>query len=158
IGIGSEQLPMVFDIFSQAKPALGRSQGGLGIGLSLVKGLVELHGGAVEAASDGVGKGSTFTVTLPVADGTGAEGSREVHEVEAMTNASCRVLVVDDHRDSADSLAMLLKAMGHEVDRAYDGEQGIALACKLRPQLVLLDLGMPRVDGYAVCRRIRSAP
>jgi signal transduction histidine kinase/ActR/RegA family two-component response regulator len=157
IGIAPELLPHVFDIFSQAKPASGRAQGGLGIGLSLVKGLVELHGGVVDAHSEGPGEGSTFRVRLPIADGvTDRETSKVSDGATAVPRGSRRVLVVDDHRDSADSLAMLLKAMGHEVDRAYDGEQGIELASKVLPELILLDIGMPRMDGFETCRRIKA--
>jgi len=157
IGIAPDLLPHVFDIFSQAKPASGRAQGGLGIGLSLVKGLVELHGGAVDAHSEGPAKGSTFRVRLPIADGVddGQRGQTS-DGATAVPRASRRVLVVDDHRDSADSLAMLLKAMGHEVDRAYDGEQAIEMASKALPELILLDIGMPRMDGYEACRRIKA--
>jgi CheY-like chemotaxis protein len=157
IGIAPELLPHVFDIFSQAKPASGRAQGGLGIGLSLVKGLVELHGGAVDAHSEGPAKGSTFRVRLPIADGVEEREATQMSGGAAVVpRATRRVLVVDDHRDSADSLAMLLKAMGHEVDRAYDGEQAIELASKVLPELILLDIGMPRLDGYETCRRIRA--
>jgi signal transduction histidine kinase/ActR/RegA family two-component response regulator len=157
IGIAPDQLPHVFDIFSQAKPASGRAQGGLGIGLSLVKGLVELHGGAVDAHSEGPGKGSTFRVRLPVVDGVDDRRARQMSDgATVLPRASRHVLVVDDHRDSADSLAMLLKAMGHEVDRAYDGEQAIELASKILPELILLDIGMPRMDGYETCRRMKA--
>jgi PAS domain S-box-containing protein len=159
IGIAPELIPYVFDIFSQAKPASGRAQGGLGIGLSLVKGLVELHGGAVDAHSEGTAKGSTFTVRLPIADGVDEGKSSLLPDgATAVPRANRRVLVVDDHRDSADSLAMLLKAMGHEVDRAYDGEQAIELASKVVPELILLDIGMPRMDGYETCRRLKAEP
>ncbi|MGE0161080.1 MAG: ATP-binding protein [Gemmatimonadales bacterium] len=158
IGIAPELLPRVFDIFSQAKPALGHSPGGLGIGLSLVKGWVELHGGRVEAHSDGLGHGSTFSVRLPVADESAAARARPGSDAAADPSARAgrRVLVVDDHRDSADSLAMLLEALGHRVERAYDGEGAVDVAATMRPDLILLDIGMPRVDGYEACRRIRG--
>jgi signal transduction histidine kinase/ActR/RegA family two-component response regulator len=157
IGIAPELLPHVFDIFSQAKPASGRAQGGLGIGLSLVKGLVELHGGAVDAHSEGPAKGSTFRVRLPIVEDADEREAKQVSDgATVVQRASRRVLVVDDHRDSADSLAMLLKAMGHEVDRAYDGEQAIELASKVLPELILLDIGMPRMDGYETCRRVKA--
>jgi DNA-binding response OmpR family regulator len=111
----------------------------------------------VDAHSEGPGEGSTFRVRLPIADGvTDRETSKVSDGATAVPRGSRRVLVVDDHRDSADSLAMLLKAMGHEVDRAYDGEQGIELASKVLPELILLDIGMPRMDGFETCRRIKA--
>jgi signal transduction histidine kinase/ActR/RegA family two-component response regulator len=159
IGISTELLPKIFEIFSQARPASGRSQGGLGIGLSLVKGLVELHGGAVEAYSEGPGKGSTFRVRLPIADAVETrKATRPPEKAASASRRNRRVLVVDDHRDSADSLAMLLKAMGHDVEQVYEGERAIELASKMLPDLVLLDIGMPRLDGYEVCRLIKGEP
>ena len=136
-----------------------RSQGGLGIGLSLVKGLVELHGGSIEARSDGPGKGSEFIVRLPVArDG----GSRRRRPAEGDEQRPCpvqrRILVVDDNRDSADSLAMMLRLTGHEIRTAYDGLEAVAAAAAFRPDVVLLDIGMPRMNGYEACRRIREQP
>jgi PAS domain S-box-containing protein len=159
IGIAAEMLPHIFEIFSQAKPASERSRGGLGIGLSLVKGLVELHGGSIEARSDGPGQGSEFIVRLPVAVETpiqepaGPSGGDEQTPV-----TKCRILIVDDYRDSADSLAMLLRIMGNEVGTAYDGEQAVKAAGALRPDVVLLDIGMPKLNGYDACRRIREQP
>jgi signal transduction histidine kinase/ActR/RegA family two-component response regulator len=158
IGIAPELLPHIFEIFSQAKSPTGRSQGGLGIGLSLVKGLVELHGGSVTAHSDGPGRGSTFTVRLPVARRVPADAAQAGESNAAGPSRHRRVLVVDDHRDSAESLAMLLTAMGHEVEKAYDGQQAIDMASTLRPDLLLLDIGMPQMDGYEACRRIKSEP
>jgi signal transduction histidine kinase len=128
IGIAPELLPNLFEIFSQARPASGRSQGGLGIGLSLVKGLVEQHGGTVEVHSGGPGKGSTFRVRLPLADMAAARRPTPDPEKSTPAPRKNRVLVVDDQRDSADSLAMLLQAMGHDVERAYQGESAIELA------------------------------
>ena len=156
VGIAAEMLPNIFDIFLQATPALVRSQIGVGIGLSLVKGLVELHGGSVEARSDGTGHGSEFIVRLPVA----VDARVPAPAVPAVEDANPdvpkrRVLIVDDNRDSADSLAMLLRIMGHEVATAYDGEQAVVTAAASRPEVVLLDIGMPKVNGYDVCSRIR---
>jgi PAS domain S-box-containing protein len=157
IGIAAEMLPRIFEIFSQAKPALVRSQGGLGIGLSLVRGLVELHGGSIVARSGGPGQGSEFVVRLPVAaEMPIQEPARPVEDNGQLPVPRRRVLIVDDNRDSADSLAMLLKVMGHEVGTAYDGEQAVAAAEALRPDVGLLDIGMPRLNGYDVCRRIRE--
>ena len=159
IGIAAEMLPRIFEIFSQAKPALVRSQGGLGIGLSLVKGLVELHGGSIEARSDGPGQGSEFVVRLPVAAETPVrEPARPSDGRASSPRRRCRILIVDDNRDSADSLAMLLKIMGNEVGTAYDGEQAVEAAEALRPDVVLLDIGMPKLNGYDACRRIREQP
>jgi PAS domain S-box-containing protein len=157
IGIVAETLPRIFDIFSQAKRALAWSQGGLGIGLSLVKGLVELHGGTVEARSEGPGRGSEFIVSLPVEPKTTAVQPTPPDE-EHKPGTKCRVLIADDNRDSADSLAMLLQIMGNEVGTAYDGEQAVEAAAALRPEVVVLDLGMPKLDGYEACRRIREQP
>jgi PAS domain S-box-containing protein len=158
IGIAAEMLPRVFDIFSQDKPALARSQGGLGIGLSLVKGLVELHGGTVEVVSDGPGRGSEFVVRLPAAATTPVPEPARPGDDGPPPVPNRRLLVVDDNRDSADSLAVLLELHGHEVATAYDGEQAVEAAATLRPEVVLLDLGMPRLNGYDACRRIREQP
>jgi PAS domain S-box-containing protein len=157
IGIVPEVLPRIFDIFSQAKPALAWSQGGLGIGLSLVKGLVELHGGSVEARSEGPGRGSEFDVRLPVETKTPIAQPAPPGEARK-PGTKHRVLIADDNRDSADSLALLLKILGNEVGTAYDGEQAVEAAAALRPEVVVLDLGMPKLDGYEACRRIREQP
>jgi PAS domain S-box-containing protein len=157
IGIVPEVLPRIFDIFSQAKPALVWSQGGLGIGLSLVKGLVELHGGSVEARSEGPARGSEFVVRLPVDTKTPIAQPAPPGEAHK-PGAKHRVLIADDNRDSADSLALLLKIMGNEVGTAYDGEQAVEAAAALRPEVVVLDLGMPKLNGYEACRRIREQP
>lgn len=159
IGIDEAMLPDLFRIFSQQTAAQGRSQGGLGIGLSLVKGLVELHGGTVDVSSRGPGKGSEFIVRLPLT----ADAPSEVREpVESddrqRSTARYRILIADDNRDGADSLAMLLQVLGHEVQRAYAGDQAAEVAEQMRPDVVLLDIGMPKLNGFDVCRRIRSEP
>jgi PAS domain S-box-containing protein len=159
IGIIAEMLPRIFDIFAQSPRALLRSPGGLGIGLSLVKGLVELHGGNIEARSGGADRGSEFVVRLPVAVATllpAAAPPKEDGEPKPATK--CRILIVDDNQDSADSLAMLLKIKGYEVGTAYDGEQAVEAAGTLRPDVVLLDIGMPKLNGYDACWRIRQQP
>jgi CheY-like chemotaxis protein len=159
IGISAEALPRVFDVFSPAKPAFDRAQGGLGIGLSLVRGLVELHGGTIEAASRGLGHGSEFLIRLPLApdaDFSPVLASRE--PLREPAPAKLRVLVADDNRDSAESLALLLAAKGHEVRTEFDGERAVEAAEAFRPHVVLLDLGMPRLDGYEAARRIRALP
>jgi PAS domain S-box-containing protein len=158
IGIAAEQLPHIFQMFSQVEGSLGRSQGGLGIGLTLVKRLVEMHGGGIEARSEGPGRGSEFVVRLPAAAGApgpqGAGGNGEA----AAPKSSLRILIVDDNRDSADSLVMLLRLMGNDTRTAYDGQQGVDVAGEFRPDVALLDIGLPKLDGYEACRRIRAEP
>jgi two-component system CheB/CheR fusion protein len=152
-GISAEALPRLFDMFYRADRSLEQHQGGLGIGLTLVRQLVELHGGHVEAASDGPGRGSTFTVRLPVLEGpppTAATGA------QAASVSARRVLVVDDNRRAADSLATILRLDGHEVETAYDGREALAVVERFRPQVALLDIGMPELNGYEVARRLRA--
>jgi two-component system CheB/CheR fusion protein len=156
IGIATDFLPLLFDKFSQAVPALERAQGGLGIGLALVQGLLELHGGVVSAFSEGPGRGSECVVRLPVAQqGTPAIG--ESHAEHASVPKR-RILVVDDNRDSTASLSMLLQMQGHDVTMAYDGLQALDICERFRPEVVLLDIGMPKLNGYDACRRIREQP
>jgi CheY-like chemotaxis protein len=151
-------LPLIFEPFVQIDRSLERSQGGLGIGLTLVKQIVEIHGGRVEVVSEGLGKGSEFTVRLPAAAaGEHMPAAKKNGTSEARSNGpKSRILVVDDLRDSADSLAMMLKTKGHEVRTAYDGVEAIEAAREFRPEVVLLDIGMPRLDGYEAARRIRE--
>lgn len=158
IGIAAEHLPRVFEMFSQVELALNRSQGGLGLGLSLVKGLVELHGGRIAAESDGPGRGSRFVVHLPTLAG-GAEPAAAAFAADPPTAiAARRILVVDDNRDVVTTLAMVFELEGHDVHRAYDGEEALRAVEGFRPELVLLDLGMPRLNGFEVCRRLRATP
>ena len=155
IGIAAENLESIFEMFTQLGGA-SHAQGGLGIGLSLAKGLVALHGGTIDAHSEGRGRGSVFRVRLPKRVARQAPGA-----AQARTRARQRrlkVLVVDDNRDAAASLAMLLELLGHEVRVAYDGDGAVRMADEFRPELALLDLGMPNVTGYDACRRIRSEP
>jgi len=159
IGIVPEMLPRLFEIFAQSPRALERAQGGLGIGLSLVKGLVELHGGRIEALSDGPGRGSEFIVHLPPAATPDTRAGRASPPAEAQRSSPVtkrRILVVDDNEDSADTLTQLLEIMGHEVKTGYDGEQAVALAESMRPDVALLDIGMPKLNGYDACRCIRG--
>jgi PAS domain S-box-containing protein len=159
MGIDDVLLPHVFELFSQARDALVRSQGGLGIGLSLVKALVELHGGTVEARSGGRGEGSEFVVRLPRLPDEAALDTRAAREASRSKEATVRkVLVADDNKDGAQSLAELIRFLGHDVHIAYDGEQAVAAAEALRPQVMLLDIGMPDIDGYEACRRVRAQP
>ena len=156
-GIAEEMLPRVFDMFVQADQALERSAGGLGIGLALVRGLVDLHRGSVEARSDGLGKGSEFVIRLPAL--AEAPSRAELAPADAPVSPSVvqRFLVVDDNLDSATSLALLLKHEGHETHVAYDGVQAVERAEALLPDVVLLDIGLPKLNGYDACRAIRSA-
>jgi len=160
IGIDAEDLDRIFDIFSQATPVLDRSQGGLGVGLSLVRGLVELHGGTIEAHSRGLGHGSEFVIRLPTASAS-PENGKGAHEPGARASRGAeplRILVADDNADSAESLALLLQMMGHEVRTELDGVHAVETAEAFQPQVVLLDLGMPRLNGYEAARRIRALP
>jgi signal transduction histidine kinase/CheY-like chemotaxis protein len=159
IGISPEMLPRIFEPFVQIDRSMERSQGGLGIGLTLVRQIVEVHGGRVEVVSEGLGKGSEFTVRLPAAvvEVATPAAKRNGGESDPRNNGpKGRILIVDDLRDSADSLAMMLKTKGHEVRTAYDGVEAIEAAKEFRPEVVLLDIGMPRLDGYEAARRIRE--
>jgi CheY-like chemotaxis protein len=156
VGIPRDMLPRVFDMFTQVDRSLDRSQGGLGIGLSLVKGLVELHGGRVEAHSSGSGTGSEFLVSLPGIQQPA--GKRTSGRDKAKKIAGRRVLVVDDNLDAAKSLALLLANMGNETQAVYDGSTALTVGAAFRPDLVLLDIGMPKLDGYDTARRIRREP
>src|SRR6516165_3656755 len=159
IGIPAEHLPRLFEMFSQVASALERSQGGLGIGLALVRGLVEMHGGRVEARSGGVGRGSEFTVTLPVAEAP-MQATPEPGDDGEPTGcrSKYRILVVDDNPDAADSLTMMLTMMGHDIQKAYDGLEAVQAAAKFRPDVVLLDIGLPQMNGYEAARHIRQQP
>ena len=156
IGIAADQLPRLFQMFSQVDHSLEKSQGGLGIGLTLVKRLVEMHGGRIEARSEGLGKGAEFVVRLPVVVGASEpQAPAERNEPPAL-KSSLRILIVDDNRDSADSLGMLLQIMGNDIRTAYDGQEGVDVAEEFRPDVVLLDIGLPKLNGYEACRRIRE--
>ena len=160
IGIPASALPHIFDMFSQVDRSIERSSGGLGIGLALVKGLVEMHGGTVEAASPGQDKGSTFTVRLPILKNREESSADEPAEEWPASAAKWnrRILVVDDNRDSAASMAMMLQLLGNEIRTAHDGIEAVELAEKFRPQVILMDIGMPRLNGYEATRRIREQP
>jgi len=158
IGIPTDKLTSVFDMFSQVDRSLEKSQGGLGIGLSLVKRLVEIHGGRIEAKSDGPGRGSEFVVRLPVDVEASRPQAADKQQEPAAPKSSLRILIVDDSKDGADSLAMVLKMMGNDTRTAYDGKEGVELAEEFRPEVVLFDIGMPKLNGYEACRLIRKQP
>ena len=152
-GISKDMLPRVFDLFAQSENTLVRTQGGLGIGLALVRGLVELHGGKVEAASKGEGRGSRFNVRLPLS--SSAEPTVTPQGPTPAERSTRRVLIVDDTRDVADSFALLLETLGAEVRVAYSGTQGLATCDEFEPELIFLDIGMPQMDGFETARRLR---
>jgi PAS domain S-box-containing protein len=157
IGITPELLPRIFDLFTQAARSSARSQGGLGIGLCLVHRLVEMHGGTVEAYS-ALGQGSEFVVRLPTVVSPASQPPSPAKETAEPTGPSLRVLVVDDNVDTAQSLAMLLKVSGHQVRIAHTGPTALEAALDYRPNVVLLDIGLPEMDGYEVAKRIRQQP
>lgn len=157
-GISTESLPHIFEPFSQVPSTLTQAEGGLGIGLSLARSLVEMHGGSIEAKSDGLGKGSEFVVRLPALDEATAYPSVRPRDRNALESGALRVLVAEDNRDVSNSLVMLLQLCGHEVATAYDGQQAIEASAQFRPDVVLLDIGMPKLDGHSACRSIRKQP
>ena len=158
VGIAPEMLARVFDPFMQVDRTPQRSQAGLGIGLSLVRGLTEMHGGTVQVHSDGAGKGSEFVVRLPLFSHQPAQ-KRPVNldqEADHASPISRKIMVVDDNRDLADSFAKLLRLMGHEVRTTHDGRQVLEAARVFRPDLIFLDIGLPGMDGYAVAEALRD--
>jgi two-component system CheB/CheR fusion protein len=157
IGIPAEDQPRIFEIFSQVDHGIERSQGGLGIGLTLVQGLVEMHDGSVEIHSAGTGQGSEFAVRLPVAR-SNRRGEQPAGRVSHVTSTRRRILVVDDNRDAVASLVMMLSILGHDTRTAHDGHEAVEQAEAFRPDVILLDLDLPKLNGYDVCRRIRQNP
>jgi len=156
IGLAKDQLGRIFELFAQVDNSLERARDGLGLGLTLVKKLVEMHYGSVEACSSGPGRGSEFLVRLPLLRDPPPTAPREQSGVKPQTVVARRILVVDDNRDSANSLAMLLKLLGHTVDTAHDGLEAVERAATFRADVILLDIGMPRLNGYEAARRIRQ--
>jgi CheY-like chemotaxis protein len=161
VGIPPEMLPHVFEMFTQVDRSLGRAQGGLGIGLTLVRSFVQMHGGTIEAFSDGPGLGSEFVVHLPLAaevppfDGN---GQTSTWPEKAAVPAKRRILVVDDNKDAAEMLGQLLETLGNEVRIAHDGPSALEAAAAFRPHVVLLDIGLPGISGYDVARKMRQMP
>jgi CheY-like chemotaxis protein/anti-sigma regulatory factor (Ser/Thr protein kinase) len=156
VGIPSDQLATIFDMFAQADHSVERSAGGLGIGLALVRGLVEMHGGSIQASSEGTKQGTEMRVSLPLA--ADVHATPEQPEPAARAHGRRRILVADDNQDSADSLVALLELAGHEAHAVYDGASAVEAAVRLQPDVVLLDLGMPRVSGHEAALRIRQGP
>jgi CheY-like chemotaxis protein len=165
IGIAPEMRDKVFDMFFQQSQSLDRSKGGLGLGLAIVRNLIALHEGSVTVASDGVGRGSEFVVELPLAgqspvpEGLRGDATRSrVSRRAAEPRTGKRILVVDDNADAADSLASLLRMMGHDTVSAHDGREALHLAVAFKPEICLLDIGLPVMDGYELARRLRASP
>jgi PAS domain S-box-containing protein len=157
IGIEPELFPRLFEAFAQADRSLDRSRGGLGLGLSLVKGLVELHGGQVQAASGGPNRGASFSIRLPLKEERAALTEMPAAPVTP-THESLRILIVEDNRDAAESMRMLLELFGHNVVVAYNGPDGVKIARDVRPDVVLCDIGLPGMDGYGVATALRRDP
>ena len=158
VGMSADMVRHVFDSFTQEGDALDRTQGGLGIGLTLVKGLVELHGGTVTATSEGKGLGSEFAVRLPLATGEQSHEHQKNRKLASSVSNWHRILVVDDNKDSATSLSMMLNFMGHDTRTANDGLHGLEVAEIFRPDVCLLDIGMPNLNGFDMARRLREQP
>jgi CheY-like chemotaxis protein len=156
-GIAAEFLPRVFDLFAQEDRSLNRAAGGLGIGLTLVKSIIELHGGTVAAQSPGPGQGSTFVLRLPAAPTVPAP-AEAVPPAPLVPTATRRILVVDDNADTVEMFAELLRLQGHVVRTATDGTTALAEAQDFRPEVILLDIGLPGADGFEVARRLRALP
>jgi CheY-like chemotaxis protein len=152
-------LPALFDMFVQGERSIDRAQGGLGLGLTLVKSLVELHGGQVSARSEGPGQGSEFEVRLPRLSAVGAAarpGTEPTDDQVATRGQGRRILVVDDNLDAADLIAEALRTVGYQVAVAHDGPSALELARRVRPEIALLDIGLPLMDGYELARRLRQ--
>ncbi|MGH8252685.1 MAG: ATP-binding protein, partial [Steroidobacteraceae bacterium] len=158
IGLAAESIPRLFEMFSQVDSISERTEGGLGIGLALVKGLMDLHGGSVQVASEGLGQGSTFTLRFPgvVLPGPSAKSADSALQPIIVSRARARVLVVDDNQDAADSLVQLLSLAQHDVTVAYSGQQALELCREKQPQVMVLDIGMPFPNGHEVARRVRA--
>jgi CheY-like chemotaxis protein len=156
IGIAPQMLPKVFDMFTQVGRALGQSEGGLGIGLALAKSLVEMHGGTIEAHSDGLGKGSAFKVRLPLTQTV--KPATESPTATQSATVKRRILIADDNPDVLESFEVMLRMLGHEVETAVDGTEVLVKAAQFWPEVVVLDIGMPKMDGLETARRLRQQP
>jgi CheY-like chemotaxis protein len=158
IGLDSASLPTIFEMFSQVKGVLDRSEGGLGIGLALVKGIVNLHGGRIEAVSAGLGQGSEFRLWLPMPAAASTGTKSIIRNGFQLPIATRRILVVDDNRDAAQSLGFLLEQSGHAIGLAHDGSQALVTASDFRPDIAFLDIGLPNMNGYELAHAIRNEP
>lgn len=162
IGISTEMLPRVFEMFIQADRTLDRSQGGLGIGLTLAQRIVQMHGGSIEAKSAGIGCGSEFSIRLPiVTDPVVAEvevTSAAAEKIERAQGAGLKILIAEDNRDSAATMAILLRSLGHQVEIAHDGSEALKVVNAYQPDAFLVDIGLPVIDGYDVAKRVRQQP
>jgi CheY-like chemotaxis protein len=153
VGISTEMVPQVFEMFTQGDAGQERA-GGLGIGLALARRLTEMHEGRIEAHSDGPGRGSTFTITVPLCD----TEARQLPPPDDVPRVSCRVVVIDDNRDAASTTSMLVERLGASARTAHDAATGLAIVEKFKPDVIFLDIGMPGIDGYEACRRVRLLP
>jgi CheY-like chemotaxis protein len=161
VGFDAHSFTEMFTMFAQVTSAIDRAEGGLGIGLALVRGLIELHGGTVEASSPGLGRGSEFVIHLPrsaVLSVGAPDGAAEMLESATAGNGELKILVADDNRDAADSMTMILKLNGHEVSVAYSGEEALRIARETSPAVMILDIGMPGLSGYEVAAAVRREP
>jgi signal transduction histidine kinase len=158
MGITRDMLPTIFNTFVQERQALDRSQGGLGLGLSIVRNLIELHGGTVEAQSEGRGRGSEFTIRVPAVDARVAEETAQTAPAAALRGSGRRIMVVDDNHDAADLLSVLLERMGNTTRVAHDAHAALQMADEFAPEVAVLDIGLPVMDGYELARRLRQGP
>ncbi len=157
IGIPAEKLPLIFDMFAQLDRSLERQHAGLGVGLSLARRLVELHGGTLEAFSEGLGHGTRFVIAMPVVvETTAAPASDDSAARAPESGSSRRILIADDNVDFISSFSLILRAMGHEVQLAHDGQEALEVAARFRPEIAFLDIGLPRINGYDLARRLRG--
>jgi len=158
IGLTQQQIDEVFELFAQVDTSIERARGGLGIGLTLVKQLVEMHGGTIRVDSPGLGQGSEFVVTLPLREIVSEPMPVAAPTLHRTRAGARRILVLDDNRDAADTLAMMLELLGHEVSRLYDPHEAIEEVERFDPDLVCLDIGMPSLSGYDLARQLRVQP
>jgi CheY-like chemotaxis protein len=158
IGIAADELSRIFEMFSQVDSESNRSDGGLGIGLSLVKGLIELHGGDIEARSDGPGRGSEFVVRIPLNAGVTVPPRHPEVCAAPVKQRTRRIMIADDNKDAADALGMLLELAGHDVRMVYNGRSALTLARTFRPDVAFIDIGMPDMTGYEVAQQLRRKP
>jgi CheY-like chemotaxis protein len=155
IGISNDLLPRVFELFVQAESVTERTHGGLGIGLALARRLIEMHGGEIAAHSDGPGHGAVFVITIPLCE---AAAARQAPPQIDVPHVASRVVIIDDNQDAADTMSMLVEQLGGSARTAHDAASGLAAVQEFHPDIVFLDIGMPGMDGYEACRRIRQQP